>query len=231
MVRSMLELAHQPLSPFCRKIRLMLAEKRLEFSLKEEQAWPPSDEVMRINPAGTLPILFDEDEANDRLNAIMPASAIAEYLEERHPDPTLIPGTPEERAECRRIVAWFDDKFHSEVTINLLFEKLQKRVAGMGPPDMDAVREGISYLNEHLDYLGSLADDRRWLAGDEFSLADITAAAHISSIDYLGDVPWWTHDVAKIWYTRLKSRPSFRPLLADRVPGLPPPRHYADLDF
>jgi len=72
---------------------------------------------------------------------------------------------------------------------------------------------------------------RRWLAGENFSLADITAAAHLSTLDYLGDVPWDNHEPAKEWYARIKSRPSFRPLLADHIPGAPPPKHYADLDF
>jgi glutathione S-transferase len=82
-----------------------------------------------------------------------------------------------------------------------------------------------------LDYIGYLTEQRRWIAGDELTLADITAAAHLSCVDYLGDVPWSDHPNAKDWYARIKSRPSFRPLLGDHIPGAPPPPHYADLDF
>ena len=69
------------------------------------------------------------------------------------------------------------------------------------------------------------------MAGEDYSLADIAAAAHLSTVDYLGDVPWTEHEEAKDWYARIKSRPSFRSLLEDNIPGVPPPKHYADLDF
>jgi glutathione S-transferase len=86
-------------------------------------------------------------------------------------------------------------------------------------------------MKTHLEYVSWLADRRRFLAGDFFSLADIAAAAHFSAVDYIGDVPWDDYPRAKEWYVRIKSRPSFRPVLADHIPGLRPPTHYADLDF
>jgi glutathione S-transferase len=135
------------------------------------------------------------------------------------------------RAEVRRLVGWFDRKFDREVTARLLDEKIMKRLVRSGQPDSNAIRVASANLHIHLEYIAWLCDRRSWLAGDHFSLADVTAAAHISIIDYLGDMPWETHPGAKDWYARVKSRPSFRPLLADHVPGAPPPRHYADLDF
>ncbi len=93
---------------------------------------------------------------------------------------------------------------------------------------MRAIRSNLRY---HLSYLSYLADQRKWLAGDDFSIADLVAAAHFSVLDYLGEVAWEDYPVAKGWYARLKSRPSFRSLLADRIPGTPPPLHYTDLDF
>jgi glutathione S-transferase len=218
------------LSPFCRQIRLALAEKGLLFELKEESVWPPSPDFLSVNPAGTVPVLID-DRQSEGVAVVTPAGPIGEYLEEVYPEPPLLPKTPVDRAECRRLVAWFNEKFHTEVTLNLLFEKVHKRYAGFGAPDMDQVREGVENIHSHLDYISRLADDRRWLAGDDFTLADLVAAAHISSIDYLGDVPWWNYEPAKVWYVKMKSRPSFRPLLKDRIPGVPPPRHYGDLDF
>jgi glutathione S-transferase len=128
-------------------------------------------------------------------------------------------------------MSWFDEKFNEDVTRNLLYEKLEKRYATSSAPDMHLVRAGLNNIKDHLDYICSLLDDRQWLAGDELSFADGAAAGHLSSIDYLGDVPWHDFQTAKVWYTRLKSRPSFRPLLSDRVPGMPPPRYYSDLDF
>ncbi len=106
-----------------------------------------------------------------------------------------------------------------------------KRFLGFGTPDTSVLRASKTNLGYHLEYVSYLAERRRWLAGAEFSLADIAAAAHLSAIDYLGDIPWDDHPQARDWYARVKSRPSFRPILADLIPGAPPPKHYADLDF
>jgi glutathione S-transferase len=217
---------HLWLSPFCRKVRIVLAEKGLEFDSKIEKVWQRRDEFLRLNPAGSVPVLVEPDGA-----VLAESSVVCEYLDEVYPDPPMIGATPAARAEARRLVAWFDDKFHREVTDNLLTEKLDKRFMGMGGPDSAAIRAGHDNIGTHLDYIGYLSERRTWLAGDTLSLADAAAAAHISALDYLGDVPWEDHPHAKDWYVRIKSRPSFRPLLEDRIPGLPPPKHYADLDF
>jgi glutathione S-transferase len=157
--------------------------------------------------------------------------AICEYLDEAYPDGPLLGRTLAERAEVRRLVAWFDQKFQQEVTQNLLSEKQMKRLLGRGNPDAAAIRAGYANLKPHMEYIGWLAETRAWLAGGSLSLADLAAAAHLSALDYLGDVDWSLSEGAKDWYARMKSRPSFRPLLADRVTGLSPPAHYADLDF
>jgi glutathione S-transferase len=128
-------------------------------------------------------------------------------------------------------VAWFDLKFHREVTDNLVTEKVLKRFMKMGTPNSSAIRAGLHNIGYHMEYIAYLAERRRWLGGDDFSLADIAAAAHLSCIDYLDNVPWDQHPETKDWYVRVKSRPSFRPVLADRIPGLAPPPHYDDLDF
>jgi glutathione S-transferase len=113
----------------------------------------------------------------------------------------------------------------------LVHQKITKRLLSLGEPDSMAIRAGNTNIHGHMDYVAWLTEDRRWLAGDEFSLADIAAAAHFSCVDYLGDVPWDAHPRAKDWYARIKSRPSFRGILGDHIPGYPPPKHYADLDF
>ncbi len=219
-------LYHLWLSPFSRKVRLVLDEKGLEYDMEVEQDWQRREEFLALNPAGKVPVLIEEDGA-----VLVDSNAICEYLEEVHPSPALIGGAPHERAEIRRIVAWFDGKFHHEVSDNLLYEKVMKRFLGLGAPDSEAIRAGGMNLRTHLDYIAYLTAERNYLAGDEFSLADIAAAAQISAIDYIGDVPWKAHEGAKDWYARVKSRPSFRPILGDHIPGFPPPSYYADLDF
>ena len=219
-------LYHLWLSPFSRKIRVVLAEKGLPFDLVLEKVWERREEFLLMNPAGEVPVLVDSDGT-----VLAESQAIAEYIDETYPERPLIGPDPLARAETRRLVAWFDHKFNAEVTNNLVGEKLMKRVLRIGEPDAAAIRAGLANIHYHLDYIAYLAERRRWLAGDHFSLADIAAASHLSSVDYIGDVPWSDHPGAKDWFARIKSRPSFRPLLADHVPGAPPPPHYADLDF
>jgi len=223
-------LYHLTLSPFARKVRLVLAEKNLEFTPKLEKVWERRPEFLALNPAGDVPVLLESDGT-----VLAGTNAIVEYLDEAYREKLLIGINPVDRAEVRRLVEWFDCKMNLEVTENLLGQKMMRRYAAPGQPtatpNSQAIRAGHANLPYHLDYIGYLVERRRWLAGDNFSVADITAAAHLSSLDYLGDVPWDVHEPAKEWYARIKSRPSFRPLLADHVAGAPPPPHYADLDF
>jgi glutathione S-transferase len=219
-------LYHLPLSPYARKVRLTLAEKRIPFELRVERVWEERPEFRALNRAGTVPVL---QEPNGLI--VADSYAICEYLDEAYPDIGLFGRTLGERAEVRRLVAWFDGKFAQEVTARLYNEKQLKRQLGRGNPDAGNIRAGYASLRPHLDYLGELADSRAWLAGPQVSLADFAAAAHLSTLDYIGDVDWSLNEAAKEWYARMKSRPCFRGLLADRVSGLTPPEHYADLDF
>jgi len=221
----MLRLYHVPLSPFCRKVRLVLAEKKMDVELIEERYWDQSTEFLRRNPAGKVPILRHEGAL------LTESTPICEYIEELNPNPTLIPKDAKARYEMRRLVSWFDDKFHHEVTSNLLYERVNKKVSGQGFPDSKNIKEGARKIKYHLDYMAWLLEHRRWLAGDTMTLADFAAAAHLSSLDYISDVDWNRSSAVKDWYAKIKSRPAFRNILSDQVSGFPPPRHYNDLDF
>jgi glutathione S-transferase len=221
----MARLYHFALSPFCRKVRLVLAEKRIEVDLVEEKYWEPTTEFLRRNPAGKVPVLkIDGMFLSD-------SNAICEYIEETVPEPPLMPADPLGRVEVRRLVQWFDDKFHQEVTRNLVYERVNKKIMRGGYPDGKAVKTGAAKIKFHLDYMTWLLDHRRWLAGDRMTLADFTAAAHLSCLDYISDVDWNRSAVVKDWYAKVKSRPAFRSILADQVPGFIQPPHYANLDF
>ncbi len=220
-------LYHLWICPFSRKVRITLGEKKLPFEMVVEKTWEQRHDFLALNPAGEVPVLIEEDG-----QVLSDSTAICEYLDELQPDPPLMGRTLQERAEVRRLVGWFDAKFNREVTINLVGEKLIKRQMGFpGGPDSRMIRAGYANIRQHMDYVGWLTERRRWLAGEHFSMADIAAAAHLSTVDYIGDVPWESYPAAKDWYARIKSRPSFRPLLTDYLPGIPPPKHYADLDF
>jgi glutathione S-transferase len=219
-------LHHLWLSAQSRKVRIVLGEKKLNFRLEAEKTWERRPEFLALNPAGEVPVLC-EPEGNN----VCDHAAICEYLDEVYPEPKLIGQDARERAEVRRLCAWFDNKFETEVTRHLVAEKLMKRFLGLGEPDSRAIRAGLANLDSHLAYLTWLTERHNWLAGANFTLADIAAAAHLSCIDYVGDIAWESVPHVKDWYAKIKSRPSFRPLLADHIPGAPPPRHYADLDF
>jgi glutathione S-transferase len=219
-------LYHLPLSPYARKVRLVLAEKRLPFELRAEKVWERRPEYLELNPAGTVPTLIEDN------GLVIPDSAvICEYLDEAYPDSSLTGRTLAERIETRRLAAWFDGKFAAEVTQNLYGEKYLRRLTRRGNPDPAAIRTGYTALRYHLEYIGWLAETRKWLAGAALSLADFAAAAHLSTLDYIGELDWSISSAAKEWYAKIKSRPSFRGILADRVSGTTPPAHYADLDF
>lgn len=221
----MLRLYHSPLSPFCRKVRLCLAEKRVDVELIEEKYWEKSAEFLRRNPAGKVPILSIEGKT------FTESTAICEYLEDLYPEPALFPNGADEKYETRRLVAWFDDKFHQEVTSKLLYERVIKKVSGQGFPVSKNVKEGARNIKFHISYMEWLLERRRWLAGEHMSIADFAAAAHFSALDYISDVDWTRSNVVKDWYAKIKSRPAFRRILADHISGFPPPSHYNDLDF
>jgi glutathione S-transferase len=221
----MLQLLHFPLCPFSRKVRVAVREKELPAELTLVEPWRSGDSLLAVNPAGEVPVLQDGELV------VADSAVICEYLEEVRPEPALIGKTPAERAETRRLVAWFDGKFVREVTDPIWREKLIKRIKHKETPDSRMVRVGLGNIDLHLAYIAYLFERRNWLAGEALSLADIAAAAQLSVLDYMGDVPWDRHPGAKLWYSRIKSRPSFRPLLADRLPALKPADHYDDLDF
>ncbi|MBP7240439.1 glutathione S-transferase family protein [Amaricoccus sp.] len=221
----MRRLYHQTLSPFCRKIRLVLAEKGIEVELREERPWERRMDFLRLNPAGQVPVLQIDDLT------LSDSGAIFEYIEETQPEPPLLPKDPAARAEARRLAAWFDDKFHREVTANLLYERVNKKLAKSGYPESEKIKAGLKSIRYHLDYIGWLMEHRRWLAGNQMTIADFAAAAQLSCLDYVGDVDWSRSSGLQDWYAKIKSRPAFRSILADLVPGFTPPAHYADLDF
>ena len=223
----MWQLYQFPLCPFSRKVRLMLGEKGVPHELVRESPWLKRDEFVDVNPAGQTPVLVD-----DRTGTVLiDSGAICEYFEETIQKAPMIPGTAVNRAEVRRLVAWLDDRLYREVVAPMMEERMRKRLVSRDAPDTRVLREAMKTANAHLDYLDYLLDHRRWLAGPVLSLADLAAAAHLSVADYLGGVEWRGHKQTTDWYAVIKSRPSFRPLLAERMEVIAPPAHYDKVDF
>lgn len=221
----MYTLYHFPLCPFSRLVRVMLVEKQVSFRLVEEKPWQLSDEIALLNPALEIPILtFDN-------YAISSIYAICEFLEETFSNISLLSGNNLKNAEIRRVFNWFCVKFYSEVTKYIFEEKIISHYKAGHSPQSNIIRAARYNLSYHLDYIEFLLKSRKWLAGESLSIADLAAATQLSTLDYLGDVFWEKHSLAKEWYSILKSRPSFRTLLSDRILGFTPPSHYQNLDF
>ena len=218
---------HQfPLCPFSRKVRLHLSEKGVGYDLVRAEPWAMDDGFWALNPAGRTPVL----EHPEKRLVLCDSRAICEYFEETVDKAPMIVGTAGQRAEIRRLVALFDENFFADVTMPLLFERMKKRVVYKQPPDSRVLREAMKLAHGHLEYIDWLFGNRAWLAGAQMSMADLAAAAQVSVADYLGGIDWTGHDSARDWYHVLKSRPSFRPLLKERMDGVHPPEQYAQLD-
>lgn len=222
----MWQLFQFPLCPFSRKVRLLLAEKGVAYELVRENPWEQREEFFNLNPTGRTPVV----RHSERNITLADSRAICEYFEETVDKNPMINGTATNRAEIRRLLALFDEVFFADVTEPLLYERMKKRIVLRQPPDSRMLREAMRLANEHLDYVDYLIDNRPWLAGATMSLADLAAAAQISVADYLGGIDWKAHEQAHGWYSVFKSRPSFRPLLAERMEVIHPPAHYADVN-
>jgi glutathione S-transferase len=222
----MWQLYQFPLCPFSRKVRLLLSEKGVGYELWRENPWEGRDEFRNMNPAGSTPVLH----LAERNLTLVDSRAICEYFEETVVRNPQISGTAVQRAEIRRLIAMFDENFYNDVSGPLLHERMKKRLVLRQSPDAKILRESMKLAHDYLDYIDYLIDNRPWLAGATMTLADLAAAAQISVADYLGGLDWSSHEQARGWYLVMKSRPSFRPLLSERMEVIQPPSHYAEVD-
>lgn len=228
MAQSLL-LHHFPLDPASRQARLALGEKKLSFEERPVRYWEFDEVFHALSPTGRTPVL-EIGKGEGRILACE-LLAVLDWIETQAPKPALLSTDAAERAEAMRLRTWFDRKFEVEVDAPILYERMEKRLQRLGPPEAEPLRQGRTALKDNLTYMEGLLTRRDWLAGTTMSQADLAAAAHLSVLDYFGEIAWRSFPHLKTWYMRLKSRPSFRPLLADRLPGMAPVEHYADLDF
>lgn len=221
-----LEVHHYSLCPFSRKLRIILKEKGINFELFYEPYWERRKSFLRLTPAGETPVVVVDNKLT-----LWGNNSITEYLEEVYTQKRLLPTDLNARAKVRKVTEWFDIKFHQEVTRYILNEKVIKTISCKGYPNSQAIQAAKTNINYHLDYIAHLRKHNMYLAGEEATIADFAAAAQLSVLDYVGDVPWGYNKSAKEWYALIKSRPSFKAILNDRIPNFSPPSHYQDPDF
>lgn len=224
----MTRLYHWSFDPAGRLVRLCLGEKGIAFESVDSAPWSPHPDVARLAPGAVAPALVREGPAGHII--AIGTRAICEYLEEATDGDHLLPLHPGERAEARRLWAWVEAGFE-QVTDNLLTERVMQWVRRDREPNSEKLRRGAHALRGRLTFLNAMVERNGFAAGRQLSLADLAAAAHLSAVDYFGDVEWRAVPDLKEWYARIKSRPSFRPLLADRLEAVRPSPHYANLDF
>jgi glutathione S-transferase len=224
----MKRLIHWMFDPYARTVRLALGEKALVFEDVASPPWQPNRDVQMLAPGASGVALIHR--ANDARYTAVGSTAICEYLEEADNDIRLLPRLAEDRAETRRVWRLSEDMFR-EACEALLRERVAIARSRSHSPDSTTLRKGAHALRAALTFFNYLAETRGYLAGRSLTLADLSVAAHLSCFDYFDDVPWDTVPDLRVWYSRMKSRPSFRPILADKLDGTPPAAHYADLDF
>jgi glutathione S-transferase len=223
-------LLHHALDPHARLARLMCAEYAVPLDLEEVKPWLRESAFLDVNPAATVPVLIEAGQP-----PVVGVLAVIHAIEERWSPSAvagLFPAESADRAEVWRLLEWVLVKFNDEVTRYVIEDKIVKRDRRTGgTPEPAVLRAAKANLVEHMLYFNWLFASRRWMAGEAMTLADFALAAHLSALDYMGDVDWTTSVETRDWYARMKSRPAFRPLLGERIAGMPAHAGYADLDF
>lgn len=227
-------LYHYPLCPFSRKIRFLMDELGLPYKLKEAKIWKRDTELLKLNPANDIPVLVDQK--NDLV--FVDSFVIAEYLDAVYNGKktdllsmSYLSSDELERVEIRRLEMWFDKKFYNEVSKYILEERVYNTFLGKVDINTKRLKAGQKNLDSHLRYMEYLLDERKWLAGESFTLADIAAGAQISSLDYLGEISWTKYKILKDWYLTIKSKIGFHGILKDRIEGFKPSKYYTEFDF
>jgi glutathione S-transferase len=200
----MLKLYDYPDCPFCQKVRVVLAEKDLEYDKvlvdlrKQEQKAP---EFLRLNPYGKVPVLVDEDEV------VYDSTIINEYLEEEYPLPRLMPEDSQGRARVRLLEDYCDNSFIPPTT--MLLSQLRKPE---GERDAQRVEQAREELRRCLYFLRDHLDGNEYLVGAEFTLADAAFAPRMMVIGRLGFEFEPALAPVQGWLDRIRSRPSVRGL-------------------
>jgi glutathione S-transferase len=196
------------LSPFVRKVAIVLAEKGLSYEPRRGGPGSSDPEFLAVSPFAKIPVLDDD-------GFVLPdSSAIVHYLEAKHPEPALIPADPQALGRT----VWLDefaDTILAVAGIKIQMSRIVRpRFLGL-PVDEETAREGEADMPRALDYLESIAPADGWLTGDSFTIADISVAVAVRTAEFmgaLGDAAARPRTTA--WYERVKARPAWQEVAA-----------------
>ncbi len=226
-------LHHHPFCPHSRGARAILLEAGIEFELKKHNPWDRVEDFLIINPTGTVPVFILDGAAIVGVHSI--SEFISDYLPRSERIKSLLPKSWQSHAENRRIRDWYETKFANEVSDPIILEHVYRRQMpanlGGGAPETEILRQAMQNLKPHLNYLDYLLEKTGWLIDERVTFTDLIVAAQLSCLDYFNLINWQENERIKEWYARIKSRPSFQPLLTDRIPGVTPPSYYTQFDF
>ncbi|WPX97960.1 glutathione S-transferase family protein [Candidatus Fokinia crypta] len=225
------QLHYSSICPLSRMVRIALLEQKYQLHLVEENYVHDNHEILAINPLGTLPFMVFQDNT-----VIKNLWGIIDYIINKNDifGHTVMPSFLKnfERAEILFNVEWFCTKFFNDVTLPIIQQKIVNFTTKRIPPNSTSIRNALRNMHIHMEYLKLSLAESNYIESSTPTIADYSAAAQISILDYTGDIMWNTiNKRIKGWYSLIKSRPSFRTVLKDRILSLSPPPHYEDPDF
>jgi len=195
-----------PLSLFTGKVRIALDEKglgyeRVDVPFSRARGYEPKHpEVVKYNPKAQVPVLFDGDLV------LYDSTLILEYLEERYPEPPLMPKDPVGRARCRQAEAASDEVLFPHV-FTLIRETFYTPPQGRDAAAVDAAREAFATISAGLE---RELDGKRFMCGDAFTIADIAYFLTFTFARFLGAAPDASLAQLNAWMDRVAERPSVR---------------------
>jgi glutathione S-transferase len=205
------------ISPFVRKVRVVLAEKGIPYELEQVNPFTPPPEFLAISPLKRIPVLRDSDLPEP--NTLPDSSIICDYLEHKYPNPPLYPKDPFQRARALWFEEYADSIMASNVGSGLFFERIVKKMMRQQPDESVCQKTLTEKLPPLFDYLNKEVADKPYLAGDAFSIADISIGTIFVNYAHAGEVldaGNWSA-LAK-YVANIHARPSFKALIDEESP-------------
>ena len=227
-------LYHYPICPLCRKIRFLFYENGVKnCAFKIENFWEHREKFCRINPTGKVPFLAiqQEEDGEKKSLLIWGKNSIVNYLRQKYPVETLLYGSIENQANILKYDEWFETQFYDDVSYPIINERVYTFYKKKREINLEVLKMARFNLKQHMNFIEKMLQNRDWIVGDKFSLADLSCACQLSSLDYLGEINWADYPMIKNWYQIIKSKPSFREFLYDTIPDFKPSVWYRELDF